>query len=210
MMNLIRRKRHLLALASLPIAVLGSTCFSGRAYSALITLRPVQEGSRFGFVWDAQPDLLYKVQSASNLVSNGGGTLTWTFTDIVSTNQVGPVKWMAPESMSRTMFYRLVLPQPDIFDIEPGIVTTGGGETVYIVGQDLGTNGQVRLGTSIVPTTVLTQGRLYSFTAPPLAEGVYDLDWLENGQLVVRKYKLYSVTGQPTPIGRATQPFEPP
>src|SRR5690349_4896672 len=113
--------------------------FTAHASAPPVTLSTLRAGDRFGIQWDAIPDATYKVQSATTL----GPSADWVTEEPVSTNNAGPIRWMAPESMSVTKFYRVVLPQPEIFSIEPSVLGTNGG-TVYVVGQLLGTTGTLR------------------------------------------------------------------
>jgi len=57
-----------------------------------VGLTAIRSGDRFGLQWNAVPDAIYKVQSSSNI--NAGAI--WTVEEPVSTNQTGPIRWMAP------------------------------------------------------------------------------------------------------------------
>ena len=62
----------------------------------------------------------------------------------------------------------------------------------------------------MLPPNVLHPGSVYSCVVPPLSAGTYDVEWLVNGQVAAVAYKLFSVTGQPTPVGETANLFEPP
>jgi YD repeat-containing protein len=171
------------------------------------TLTPVLSGDRFGIQWDVIPDAIYKVQSTTSL---GPGS-EWVTEEPVSTNQVGPIRWMAPESMSSGRFYRVVLPQPEIFSIEPSVIGTNGG-TVYVVGQCLGTNGTLRLGPANggIERPGSGDGRFMIVNLPPLPEGIYDVSWLDGQQVIATAAKLFSVTAEVQPAGITQELLEPP
>jgi YD repeat-containing protein len=158
--------------------------------------------------WDALSDGVYLVQSKTNLEN-----AVWKTEEPVRSS-IGPIKWMAPEALERSKFYRLVLPQPDIFGVEPSVISTQGG-TIYLLGQQLSTNGMLRIGSLVLPPNVLNPGSTYSFTLPPMAEGTYDVEWLDGGQVVAARYKMFSVTAESTPVGEVRArllepPAEPP
>jgi len=177
------------------------------AASSPVSISPVRNGDRFSLQWSAVPDVIYKVQSSSNL--NAGAI--WTTEEPVSTNQTGPIRWMAPESMTQTRFYRVLLPQPQIFSIEPSVLGTNGG-IIYVVGQCLGTSGTLRLGpvNGGVEQPGSGDGHIMSVTLPPMAEGTYDASWLAGGQVVASASKLFSITAEVQPVGITQQLLEPP
>ncbi|MDB6066227.1 MAG: wapA, partial [Pedosphaera sp.] len=152
--------------------------------------------------WTAASDGIYKVQSNTNL----DGSSPWITEEPVQAN-VGPIRWMAPESIEKSKYYRLLLPQPDIFSVEPALLTTSGG-TVYLIGQGLSTNGQMRVAGLVLPPNVLQPGSVYSFVVPTLAAGTYDVEWLVNGQVAATGYKLFSITAEVQPAGVAQRPYE--
>jgi YD repeat-containing protein len=165
----------------------------------------VNESNRSVFLtWGAEAGSVYKVQSSSNLASGS----VWTTEEPVLATGGIPVRWSAPEVLGDARFYRL-MQEPEITGIEPAMISTDGG-TVYLLGHSLSTNGSLRIAGIVLPPNVLQPGSTYSFVMPPLSAGIYDVDWLENGQVVATGYKLFSVTGQPTPVGEARNLFEPP
>jgi YD repeat-containing protein len=162
--------------------------------------------------WNAVSNRLYRIQQRDGFESN----TTWQTIDVTAAGRfkLTPDKQEAGSEAIRRKFFRLEVPSAEIFSIEPAIVNTNGG-TIYIRGQELPTNGVLRIGDLVLPATTLQAGTLYSFTVPPLAlsEGTYDVDWMTNGVVVAKHYKLFSVTGQPTPVGEANGQYrlvEPP
>ena len=93
---------------------------SGEQLRATSLQLSIQTNAALGFVpsaalsWNADPGSVYLVQSKSNLADG----LSWTTEEPVKTS-VGPIRWMAPEAISRGKYYRLLLPQPQIFTVEP-------------------------------------------------------------------------------------------
>ena len=90
--------------------------------------------------WDAEPGKTYLVQSADVLSS----ATEWTTEEPVTqtAGSVGPIRWMAPESIREKKFYRLVLPQPEIQSLEPAFIDSGDTNALlYLTGQCLPTNG---------------------------------------------------------------------
>jgi YD repeat-containing protein len=105
--------------------------------------------------WDAQRDLGYTVQAATTL-----RIPDWKTLDLVVSSSNGPVRWMAPESLRDQRFYRLILPQPEIFSVEPSFVDSSDPSAVlYILGQLLPTNAIVVIGgETFTPTIVNSNG----------------------------------------------------
>ncbi|MDB6108505.1 MAG: repeat protein, partial [Pedosphaera sp.] len=154
--------------------------------------------------WNGEAGSVYKLQSSSNLASGAA----WITEEPVLARDGLPIRWSAPEVLRDARFYRL-LQEPEISGIEPGMISTDGG-TVYLLGHSLSTNGTVRIGGLVIPPNVLQPGSVYSCVVPPLSAGTYDVEWLVSGQVAAVAYKLFSVTGQPTPVGETANLFEPP
>ncbi|MEY2407490.1 MAG: hypothetical protein QOF48_160 [Verrucomicrobiota bacterium] len=155
--------------------------------------------------WTAQPGAFYMVQCRTNLASGS----SWIAVEPVSSSS-NVARWKAPElnsSSERTRFYQLVAPTPDIFSIEPSVVSTAGG-VLNIVGQCLSAGGTVRVAGISIPPSVIQAGSVYSFNLPRLPAGLYDVEWIEAGKVVALRDKVLSVT---TPPGSVSQRlFEPP
>ncbi|NOS70016.1 MAG: hypothetical protein HOP33_08800, partial [Verrucomicrobia bacterium] len=106
--------------------------------------------------WNAEPEKTYLVQSADDL---SPGT-QWKTEEPVRASTNGPIKWMAPEVIRERKFYRLILPQPEVFSVEPAFIDSSDSNALlYIIGQCLPTNGTVVInGQSFTPTTVDPNG----------------------------------------------------
>jgi hypothetical protein len=164
--------------------------------------------------WDAASNTLYRLQSRSGFESN----TTWeTFDIAMPTNSVGsyhvaPDKLEAGAEGIRREFFRVLMPQAEIFGIEPAIVGTNGG-TIYVFGQCFGTNPNLRVNGLVIPANPLLPGTPYSFNiaASSIPEGVYDIEVLDGTNVLATASKLFSITGQPTPVGYGAQRLlEPP
>ena len=162
--------------------------------SATLTNTPA--GRRLALSWPSQPGARYGLQYRASF----SPTNPWQDFDLYqptgTTHQVtldgDPLKEEA-HFREATGFYQLVLPEREIFRIEPAVSSTAGGTTLYLTGQCLATNGSARIGGLVIPANTLQAGSLYSFTAPALAEGVYDVEWLEGGQVVAIQARAFTV-----------------
>ena len=98
--------------------------------------------------WTASSNATYLVQSATDLSSGGA----WTTRDAVRPpDQAGSctVRLVVTDSTGRSSspaeFYRLILPQPQIFSVEPAIITPGSTNDFYVIGQCFPTNAVLRI-----------------------------------------------------------------
>lgn len=127
--------------------------------------------------WPAGPGN-YLVQSSTDL----SDPAAWTTEDVVSQTTVGPLKWMAPEALQFQKFYRLILPQPQIFSVEPAVISPGAPVDLYITGQGLGTN-LALLVNGVLQTNVVFSSST-SAVAPaftPDVPGTYELRLVSGG-----------------------------
>ena len=150
-----------------------------------------------------KPGAIYTLETISRL----GEGLPWTVVEPIQARS-NSLSYELLTPRGSNAFYRLRLPAPALFRVEPAVVGPAGGAELYVVGQELGPNGQARVGGATVPVEVVTTGTVYRCVAPPLAEGVYDVEWVENGQVVTRLAGALSVG--PLPGGVAQRLFEPP
>ncbi len=195
-----------------------ATNLSADAPPALTSLRSVgtnSEGVRtFTLEWDATPGTLYRLQSRSGLESNAPWS---TFDLMVATNEkatyrVTPDKMEAGAEGIRREFFQVLQPQPEIFGIEPALISSNGG-TVYLFGQCFGTNPSVRIGGHVFTVTPTLIEDKYEFTisADFLTVGTYDVEVLDGTNVLATEYKLFSVTAEVQPVGAAAQALlEPP
>jgi YD repeat-containing protein len=137
-------------------------------------------------VWVAQRDLSYKVQSAISL----GNTSTWKTEDLVTSSSNGPVRWTAPELLSTTKYYRLLLPQPEISSVEPTFVDLSDPTALlYILGQLLPTNGFVMINGHVLTPTIINSNGVWAAVSlnglPPGEPVVGTLTVMDGGSNVV-------------------------
>lgn len=106
--------------------------------------------------WNAEPAKTYLVQSANDLLS---GT-PWKTEAPVRATTNGPIKWMAPEAPLTQKYYRLILPQPEVFSVEPAFVNSDDPDALfYLIGQCFPTNGSVVInGLNFTPTLLDSNG----------------------------------------------------
>ena len=143
--------------------------------------------------WTSVPGAIYKVQSRDAL----NAVTPWSTIDVVQPPGTAGVFKLTPDKMEagaegvrRSRFFQLALPQPEIFRVEPAVLSTEGGE-IYVLGQCLTTNGTLRVGGVAAP--FVPGGAILSAfrcTVPPMAPGVYDVEWLEGGVVVAAGEKL--------------------
>jgi phage tail-like protein len=177
----------------LVVALLSVTGWETRGQS--VGLTPVQSGGFFGFQWTMPPsNVQYRVQSSLDLAQSNG----WITEDLVAASLSDPARWMAPESMGNSKFYRLALPDPEIVDIEPAIVTAGSPVDVYLLGQNFGSNDILRLGSLILTNRVVISPTLMRVTFTPDTPGTYgfELDSAATGKTSSYTYS-WTVVSQP-------------
>jgi len=140
------------------------------------------ESNRTAFLtWTAAAGNNYLVQSSTNL----GNPSAWTTEDVVSQGAVGPLKWMAPEALEPRKYYRLVLPQPRIFAVEPAIVAPGTPVNFYVVGQMLPTNGVMQINGVPQSNAVVVTSSLVTIPGVTLAAaGNYQVSLVIGGVAV--------------------------
>src|SRR5258708_25204296 len=174
------------------------------AHGQTIALTPLQSGGFFGFQWTPATNVQYRVQSAIDMVQSN----TWVTEDLVAASTVGPARWMAPESIGNSKFYRLALPVPEILDIEPSIVTAGVPVDVYLLGQNFGSNHVLRLGPLTLTHRVVISPTLMMVTFTPDTPGTYgfELDSAATGKTSSYTFS-WTVTPQP---GDSRALLEPP
>jgi len=134
------------------------------------------EGLRtFRLEWNAVSNATYLLQSRTNL---GSGD-SWRTVDAitpVSALGVCEIKGRSiPENSVE--FFQLVLPQPEIFSVEPATLTPGVATDLYIVGQCFSSNDVLRIN-GVTQSTVLLSSTLRSrpsFTADVPGDYLFEL-----------------------------------
>ena len=119
--------------------------------------------------WQAELGKTYLVQSTDDLAPDA----EWKTEEPVTATKAGPIRWMSPESIRERKFYRLVLPQPAIYSVEPAFVNSGDPTALfYIFGQCLPTNGSVVInGLNFTPTQVDSNGTWVAISLNGLPPG---------------------------------------
>ena len=140
----------------------------------------VNEFSRSAFLtWNAQTGCVYKVQSRATL----DASTPWvTEEPVLATDATA--KWMAPEAMTDTMFYRLLLPQPEIFSVEPAVVAPGVTVDLYVLGQSFATNDVLQINGVTQSNVIYMSSQLVKPVFTPGAPGIYTIQLLRSGQMV--------------------------
>jgi len=121
--------------------------------TALHISRPVAdiEGRpTFQLSWNASSNAIYLVQSATDLRAADA----WKTVEAVTpTGSVGQATIrlthsdaFSPQGINaRASYYRLILPQPQIFSVEPAIVAPGVPVDFFVLGQCFPTNAELRI-----------------------------------------------------------------
>jgi len=159
--------------------------------------------STYRLEWDAESDLVYRIQARASLETNA----PWTIYDLVRATSARASfdavteQGVSPETGARG-FFQVLQPQTEIFRVEPALLGTNGG-TLYVFGQCFGTNLSLRLGTLVLPPNPLQPGAPYSFTiaSGALGAGIYDVEILDGTNVLATAEKLFSVTSELSPVG---------
>ncbi|MDW8383105.1 MAG: DUF6531 domain-containing protein, partial [Verrucomicrobiota bacterium] len=138
---------------------------------------------------DVRPGATYVIETTSSL----GADAPWLVVEPVPAVS-NAILYELPAPSDQTAFFRVRLPRPALFRVEPAVSPAAGGTTLYIIGQMLGTNGQVRIGGQTVPVEAVQQGSIYRCVAPALPEGTYDVEWIEEGRVVADWKRNLTVT----------------
>lgn len=119
--------------------------------------------------WASQPGAVYKLQHRYSLGSDGA----WeTFEPVTAVSNVTSLRGRSiPENSIE--FFRLLLPEPEIFTIEPARFAFGGPVELYVIGQCFGTNTQLRVGPLTLTNRVIVNPNLMQATFTPSSPGAY-------------------------------------
>jgi len=142
----------------------------------------------FRLDWNACSNATYLVQSADTLAPGA----TWN-----TLNAVRPVDKIGSYQLAVTAtdatglssppakFYRLVLPQPQIFSVEPAVVAPGVPVDLYVLGQSLGTNGVLQINGVTQSNAVVVSSSLVTVPAfVPDVPGTYQVSLVVSGSVV--------------------------
>jgi len=165
-------------------------CFNTRAVPSLrLEISPPSGANEYtrgaSIEWDGQRDVTYKIQSATALRDAS----VWKTEDIVMSSSNGPVRWMAPEALSTEKYYRLLLPQPEVFSVEPSFVDSSDPTALlYILGQLLPTNGFVVINGRVITPTIIDSNGVWaavSLNGLPPGGPIITLTVMDSGSNVV-------------------------
>jgi hypothetical protein len=118
----------------------------------------------FQLQWEAVSNATYLVQSTDSLAPGSSWhTLDAVqFRDTAGSYQIQVVATDSTGLPSPSMFYRLTLPQEEIFSVEPAVLAPGVAVDLYIVGQGFGSNDVLRINGVAQTTTVFLSSMLLS------------------------------------------------
>src|SRR5712671_3630300 len=158
-------------LLTLALARVPAVCRSADAPPT--SLRIVNTGAdseglqTFRLEWEAISNATYLVQSTDSLApASPWLTLDAVqFRDTVGSYQIQVVATDSTGLPSPSMFYRLTLPQTEIFSVEPAVLAPGVAVDLYIVGQCFGSNDVLRINGVAQSTTVFLSTMLMSSTS---------------------------------------------
>ena len=136
----------------------------------------------FRLEWDAKSNATYRVQSASDLTS----VVAWKTVDVATpANGAGryDIKGRSiPENSVE--FFRLVLPQPEIFSVEPAIFASGAAVDAFVIGQCFESNDVVRVDGVTVSGVVFVSGGLLECRLPPQSVGPHLVELVRGGVVI--------------------------
>jgi YD repeat-containing protein len=130
-----------------------------------------QDGVTFSLSWAAPANGVYLVQSSTNLGDPAG----WTTEDLVQAGS-GPLEWTSPEAVQQQKFYRLVVPQTQIFSAEPSVLLTGTTQTVLLAGQLFPANAQVLVNGAVDSDVTIADSSDILVTFNASAPGAYVIE----------------------------------
>ncbi len=136
----------------------------------------------FRLEWNSVSNATYRVQRSDSLGSNA----LWKAVDVVT--PVGGASQLEIKGRSipenSVEFYRLLLPQPEIFSVEPAVIAPGVLVDIFVVGQCFGSNDVLRIN-GVPQTNVFQSSSLLSrpsFT--PDVAGTYVFELVVAGLVV--------------------------
>jgi YD repeat-containing protein len=136
----------------------------------------------FRLEWNAISNATYLVQSRTNL---GTGDF-WSTVDAITPSSALGVYQLKGQSIPTisVKFFQLVLPQPEIFSVEPSVLTPGVAADLYIIGQCFSSNDVLRINGVAQNNTILLSSTLRSRPAfTPDVAGDYLFELVVAGQV---------------------------
>lgn len=115
------------------------------------------------------------------MAANPAGSNVWTTADRVCAVGDGPVVWTAPWPLRQQEFFRVRLPQPQIFTVEPALAPPNAPVTLHLTGQCFGSNDTVRLGGNIVPGANILSSALIQVAVPSQPPGIHRVELVRDG-----------------------------
>src|SRR5882762_5635433 len=155
-------------LLTLALALVPAVCRSADAPPT--SLRIVNTGAdseglqTFRLEWEAISNATYLVQSTDSLAPASPWLTVDAvqFRDTVGSYQIQVVATDSTGLSSPSMFYRLMLPQAEIFSVEPAVLAPGVAVDLYIVGQSFGSNDVLRINSLPEANVVFLSSALLS------------------------------------------------
>lgn len=101
------------------------------------------EGRRtYALEWDAASNALYRIQARRTFESN---TVWETFDLVQAARERAALSVAADEAVEPEQFFRVLAPQPEIFNVQPALVSANG-DVIYLAGQCFPSNALVYIG----------------------------------------------------------------
>ena len=153
--------------------------------------------------WPSETGAVYRIQGSTDL------RRPWqTIEPVVADSSVS--RWKAPElnAHADTHFFRLVMPGPAIFSVEPARFALGGPTEVYVVGQCFGPETELRVDSGTLDYDIVNSGLIRgSFT--PTVPGTYVFDLVSAGTVLSSSSVQCFEPGAPPPAVLQEPPTEP-
>ena len=163
---------------------------AGAASSVVATNAPVQlsatltnttAGPRLVLSWPSQPGAIYKLQGRARL----SPAVPWQTVEVFQpTGTTSRVMLDGDPLQEESHFMELLLPQPEIFSVEPARFALGGATDLYVIGQCLDTTTELRVGPLALTNRVVLHPGLMRVTFTPTAPGTYAFDLVRTGAVL--------------------------
>jgi YD repeat-containing protein len=134
-------------------------------------------GQQVRLEWPSEPGLRYRIERSTTL-SPAGGASAWKPVALIEATADEAV-WLDPEPTTTRSFYRVTVPEAEVFSLSPPLLSTSGG-TIMVSGQRIPDGSTLRLeieGTGQVstPLELVAPGQwqaVFTFN-PPLTAGAH-------------------------------------